>query len=1043
MASVAVGGVSFAQVASAQEAAKADEKVTVTGSRIRQRDFTSTSPIATVSAKDIALTGTVNVESLINDLPQVVPGVTVTSNNPSLNGFATADLRGLGPGRTLILVNGRRANPSDRSGAVDLNTIPASLIERIEIISGGASAVYGADAVAGAINFIMRDNFEGVQVSAGYQQDEDGSAPQLVIDGLIGGKFDSGRGSLMLGVQYYDRQPVAATARQWSRETAAVWSDNTTGNLFLHFAEANPANATLFNPAGSGTAPWSSLSFNNVPGANATARATNIANGIIAATGLPLQDVDCDPLTPVDPTLAPQIRFNNAGGIERFQGSCGFAANNNQSGPLDRSDRYNFAPDNLLILENERINASVYGKYDIVEGGVMQAFVESTFTNSRSMQQLAATPVTGLTVRVDLDPLAGTTVLNPYVAANAQLLTALNSIYAGNLDNVTMGMNIRPNQGGFRVGVAETNAIGITYGLRGNIPSLDWDWEVYHGFARNTTNIFSDNNVGATAIRQLINACGIITNANQPQPLTALPNCPFPTRTGAGPLAFVPTGTTNNPLGLNSLSKDMLDFIRVSTTDVTIYERNTLSGSLTGDLWDLWGAGAIAMAVGVEYRDEALESRADAMKAAGDIFGFNAQESIKGRFDVYEAFGEVKVPLINGVSFFEDLNIEAGYRISDYSTGTGKTETWKYGMNWTVFEGVTLRAIENHAVRAPTAFELFQGGDQNFPGYTDPCNTTAINALAAGLRAARVATCNTWFAASGAVFPGYVLPGPNVGGHAQVNSQVQSFQFGTPGLKPEIADTLTYGIVFNPDWFPVGRFGLSVDRYEIEIAGIISLPSVATILSRCVTAGGVGPDCALAPRNPVTGQIDAVNQSRSNRLSLETSGIDVNLQWATELEGLDLPGTLRVASTVTWVDNNNTYDPNNPCAPVTGGTGCPWNNNAVGFHDGTIGGGTPEYRAATNITYQVDDFNFLVRWTYTDGMIESLSGNSVPEYNLFDFGSTWDATENVQFSFGVENIFDKQPPLMVDSQIFGQYNTDGSTYDQLGRQFRVGVRWRN
>ncbi|MFN9779886.1 MAG: TonB-dependent receptor plug domain-containing protein, partial [Alphaproteobacteria bacterium] len=201
------------------------EKVTVTGSRIKQRDFKSISPIATVGSKDIALTGSVNVESLLNELPQVVPGLTITSNNPSLNGFATADLRGLGVGRTLVLINGRRANPSDRSGAVDLNTIPTALIDRVELITGGASAVYGADAVAGAINFIMKDDFEGVQFSASRSQAEDGIAPATTVDGVIGGTFDGGRGSLMAGFQYYSRQPVGAEERDWSRDTRAVAVD--------------------------------------------------------------------------------------------------------------------------------------------------------------------------------------------------------------------------------------------------------------------------------------------------------------------------------------------------------------------------------------------------------------------------------------------------------------------------------------------------------------------------------------------------------------------------------------------------------------------------------------------------------------------------------------------------------------------------------------------------------------------------------------------------------------------------------------------------
>ena len=1009
-----VGSVGVANAQQATEEAKSVEKVTVTGSRIKQRDFKSISPIATVGAKEIALTGTVNIESLLNDLPQVVPGLTVTSNNPSLNGFATADLRGLGVGRTLVLINGRRANPSDRSGAVDLNTIPAALVDRIEVISGGASAVYGADAVAGAINFIMKDDFEGVQFSASRSQAEDGAAPATTVDGVIGGTFDGGRGSLMAGFQYYSRQPVGAEERDWSRTTRAVALDSSFSNTFLTTNPLEISSINNFNPAGSATAPWATVTGG-----------FSLAN-ITAVTGLTL-DSDCNPVNGTGSTGG-SIRFNAAGGIEPFQ-NCPIASGNDQSGPAALGDRYNFAPDNFLILENERVNGAVFGKYDIIADGVLQMFVESIFTNSRSRQQLAATPVTGLTVNVDLDRTVGTTAINPYVAANSQLLALLNLQYAGNLDQRTLSMSIRPNQGGLREGIAESNAISVTTGLRGTVPTLDWDWEVFYGFSRNTTNVLSNNNVGKTAIIQLINNCGTTVTTPTTAPITALPNCPFPNLSGS---TFTPTGNTNNPLGLNSMNAAQLAFINVDSTDVITYERNTLGANATGDLVDLWGEGPISAAIGVEYRAENLDSRADPYKAAGDIFGFNAQESISGEYDVYEAYGEVQVPLITGETLFENLSLTGGYRTSQYSTGAGIQETWKYGAEWSPFTWLSLRAVENHAVRAPTAFELFQGGDQNFPGYGDPCNNASVAALSGAAQVTRIAACTAWFASAGAAF---AFPST----FNQVNSQVEAFQTGTPNLRPEVADTLTYGVVFNPDWWPVGRLGLSVDRWEIEVAQPIALRSIANILNGCLTAGGAsvpGNDCTLAPRQ-ADGQIDFVNQTRSNGTGyFSAQGIDVNLRWSVDLDDtVGLPGTFGVASLYTWTDNWQSINP--VAVPAT-------ISESVGTHDGGIGGGTPEHKAATNFTYQVDDLNFLVRWTYSSAMDQASYGTTeVEAYNLYDFGGSWDINGNLLFSFGVENIFDKQPQMFEDAQIFGQFNVDGSAQDQLGRSYRVGLTWKN
>jgi outer membrane receptor protein involved in Fe transport len=263
---------------------------------------------------------------------------------------------------------------------------------------------------------------------------------------------------------------------------------------------------------------------------------------------------------------------------------------------------------------------------------------------------------------------------------------------------------------------------------------------------------------------------------------------------------------------------------------------------------------------------------------------------------------------------------------------------------------------------------------------------------------------------------------------AATNSQVQSFQIGTPSLKPEIADTRTYGVVFNPEWFPVGKIGVSVDHYSIEVAGPISLRSIANIINGCVAAGGVsipGNDCTLTPRNS-SGQIDFVNQTRSNSGSLETSGMDINLRWSLDLEeNLDLPGTFGIASLYTKV---NHYKSNGV--------------EAVGTHDGTIGGGVPKNRAATNFTYSVDDVNLLVRWTYT-GPMDGGFDDTVQAWNVYEFGSSWDIDQNWQLQFGVENIFDKQPQKFAAAQAFGQFNVDGSTYDQLGRQYRFGLTWKN
>ena len=208
-----IGSIALPQVAAAEEAQL--EEVVVTGSRIRRADFEANAPVATLGSDQIELTATVNTEQLLNTMPQMVPGLDRTSNNPG-NGTATVNLRGLGSNRTLVLLNGTRAVPTTQGGTVDINNIPTSLIERVEVLTGGASAVYGSDALAGVVNFILKDDFEGVALNFNSEQTEEGDAELNSLDITIGGNFADGRGNVVLNAQYTDREDLFQGDRSFS-----------------------------------------------------------------------------------------------------------------------------------------------------------------------------------------------------------------------------------------------------------------------------------------------------------------------------------------------------------------------------------------------------------------------------------------------------------------------------------------------------------------------------------------------------------------------------------------------------------------------------------------------------------------------------------------------------------------------------------------------------------------------------------------------------------------------------------------------------------
>jgi iron complex outermembrane receptor protein len=208
-----------AAVSATPAVAQDGEEIVVTGSRIARQDLVANSPVTTVSDQELQLSGALSVESILNELPQVVPSFGSSSNNPGNNGQATVDLRGLGNLRTLVLVDGRRLAPSDKAGTVDLNLIPATMVERVEVVTGGASAVYGSDALAGVVNFILQDDFEGVEIGGNAGISGEGDASEWAMDITAGGNFANGRGNATIFASYLNRESLLGTEREFSRET--------------------------------------------------------------------------------------------------------------------------------------------------------------------------------------------------------------------------------------------------------------------------------------------------------------------------------------------------------------------------------------------------------------------------------------------------------------------------------------------------------------------------------------------------------------------------------------------------------------------------------------------------------------------------------------------------------------------------------------------------------------------------------------------------------------------------------------------------------
>lgn len=961
--------------AQAQDSASSndEEAIVVTGTRLVRQDFEAISPVTTVGAEQLELTATLTTESLLNELPQIIPGNTRTSNNSGGFDYATVDLRGLGPGRTLVLVNGERVPVSSTAGAVDINTIPASLISRIEVVTGGASAVYGSDAMSGVINFVLKDDYEGGEVTMTYGSEmETGNGQEFEINGLVGGNFANGRGNITTYASYYDRNKVSQREYDYSRTSGAVCYDPVSPGVY-HLSVCDTAaevadHAGMYFSGGSGTPAWGWITNN---GANPF---TNLSVLLPATFGAGNTDTNCDGV-PGGAVNTGNLSFNDAGQLtpRNVSGACGVP---------DRSagsSRYNYAPDNYLIIPAERIALTTNGHYDISDNVRLNFLVN--YTDSRTEVQLAPTPATGL--RITLTP-----AMQTLISTNHPDLWAALQSRASPLAPFTMDR--RTNEVGTRNGFFENNSFFFLSSLEGSLGD-NWDWNLTGSYGQVFASSRGINSVNATALRQGLAGCQ--DASGNPLGVNALPGCV--------PLDIFGPGTLTDP---------MVSFIRVNTYSNTIVEENRIAGYVRGDLFTLPG-GPVSSVFGFEYRDTYAETTNDNEQRTGNIFGFNAVQDQKGSVDVYELYTELAVPILSEVPFAHYLGLEAGYRRSNYSS-VGNVDTYKIGGEWAPVEWLRFRAIYNEATRAPNVFELFQAGDQGFPAYTDPCKDANAN----GIPDLAGAAPNAALCAAG--IPGY-------GGFAFTanNSQVQAFAFGNPNLSPETAETYSYGVVFQPDWFPLGDFRATVDYYNIEISDVIASFSAQFFLNDCYINANL-TSCGHITRDTVTGQVSAVNTSRGNQSSLATKGYDIQLEWSLPIG----PGQLTVNELYSILDSFQ----------LNG-------RELAGTTTAAIGGALPDYKSVLSLTYSVGDWTLFGRWSYTPSLndfgVFGQPTTGSPAASYVDVSARWNLTDNFTLTAVVENVADDYPPQTIPG-LFSQANTDPQVYRVLGRSFAVSARLR-
>lgn len=639
-------------------------EITVTGSRIIRQDYEATSPIVTISAETFEQQGVVNAEQLVNTLPQVVPSFSSGNNNPG-GGQAWIDLRGLGSVRTLVLVDGKRMTPADAlaGGRVDINTIPTGLIERVEIISGGASAVYGSDAIAGAVNFILKKSFDGVEFGGQYGMSELSDAQTASYDVTMGSDLAEGRGNVVIFGSFDERDALGKGERPFSRQAVSLTSFFPMGG---YFGGANvPSQAavdSLF--AGYG-----------------------VAAGSVLATD----------------TFA----FNDDGTVFATSASGATVVQNYRGDPnhIDVASNffpgrysYNFEPWNKLIIPQDRVSIGAMGSFTVSDK--VEAYTRVLFTNYSSQTALAPSPAPTGSNFTNLAAGAFFTVpvSNPFVQANADFLSLLNSRTGDSAALPGAGATEdflyrrRFVEAGPRTESYERDAYQAMLGLRGDI-SDKWRFDGYFAHGKLNGQENQGGNVRVSAVEQLLDA-----------PDGGASLC-------AGGL---------NPFGQGTLSPECARFVSVLAKNSDNIEQNLAEVVFSGDLFTT-SAGTISTAIGGFWQKQKVSLLKDSVLASGDVAGFNAEDNVTGEIDHADGFVEFYVPLLADKTMVQSLAFSAGYRYSDHSNSGGNS-SWKGELDWNINDQFRVRGSVQRAVRAPNIGELFRPQVEDNPQVDDPCN---------------------------------------------------------------------------------------------------------------------------------------------------------------------------------------------------------------------------------------------------------------------------------------------------------------------------------
>lgn len=940
---LALGGVfvSPAQAQSQQAAApkvETIEAVVITGSRIVRPNLTSPTPVAAVTPEVMENLGLSNFADMATQLPQFAPSFGASRTQSTFSGVASsglnlANLRNLGSGLTLTLINGRRVPGGTTTGtAVDFNTIPTANIERIEVITGGAAAVYGADAVAGVINIITKKNFEGVELSVDYSQTEQGDNKSPTASLLMGGKFgDGGRGLLTM---QFDKQGLVKCADRYLCAEDFNWSDATKDPIRGPNAYSGIGLAGRFI----------------IGGKNYTRRNGSFldANGKLIEFSVPV-------------------------------------------------DGYNRNGNRDIAIPTDRMLFAAEGEYKLSKS--VTAFSEFNYAQAKIQGRFEGHPF-----QSSSDKFGGGNGLSPTIPRNNPFIPAeLRAVLPADQADIQWLQRFSGDTvGGSRGAKSDRSNVRAVFGVKGDLPSLagigeDWRWEAAHVYGRTKVNLGTQGLVSLGALYY-----GLRVEADPTSPGKFRCVDPVARSQGCVPI---------NPFA--PYTPEMQKYLQLSATSVGEATLNSTTVNLSGSLVEL-PAGPLRVSVGAENRTQSGGLDHDNIINLGLATGNQISDTDAVKLSTKELYGEVVVPLLADKPFAKSLNASGAYRHS--KTKTTSYDTWNFGGDWEPIDGLRLRAQKARAVRAPTPGEL-SGVGETAGVVNDPC----IN-WGASTNATLKANCQALGIPS------------NYDPILLIKQGVRGLVGGNPNVKPEVATTLTYGLVFQPTFLK--GFSLALDRFDIQVKDGLNTVGRQLAVDLCYTKGERcqqvvrGSTPLLPGANYV---LLAVNDNLDNLARFGVSGYDFETRYGLKL-GRYGDVDLHFAGTV--------YDKAYK-QPMAGQTEVDLLGQAGGS---TSDQGWIKFTAIANVGYRLGAVkaNWNLRHIGSAEMSATSAARGFPKigsHTYHNVRASYELKKGTEVFGGITNLFDKQPPFFGAGMSGTQaLDTIPGYYDVFGRSFFVGFK---